>query len=96
MRVVITVEAEADFEDVFDYIAADSPQAALQYVRMLREKALGLGRFPRRHRVREDLPDEMRIAPSGSHLIVYRIAGRRVEILRVIHGARDLPKLFER
>ncbi|HWD29075.1 MAG TPA: type II toxin-antitoxin system RelE/ParE family toxin [Rhizomicrobium sp.] len=96
MRVVITEDAEADFEDIFDCIAVDSPLAAVQYARTLREKALGPGHFPRRNRVREDLPGEMRTASSGSHLIVYRIAGRRVEILRVIHGARGLPKLFER
>jgi toxin ParE1/3/4 len=94
MRVVIAEDAEADFEDIFDYIAVDGPQAAVRYVRMLRKTALGLGHFPRKYAVREDLPGELRAVPTGSHLIVYRIAKNRVEILRVVHGARDLPKLF--
>jgi toxin ParE1/3/4 len=95
MRVVITPDADADFEEIFDYIAVDSPQAALHYVRMLREKALGLGHFPRKYAVREDLPGELRAVPTGSHMIVYRISKKRVEIVRVVHGARDLPRLFE-
>jgi plasmid stabilization system protein ParE len=39
MHVVITAEAETDLEDIFDYIAQDSPRLAGEFVRKLREKA---------------------------------------------------------
>ena len=30
-----------------------------------------------------------------SHLVFYRLAGEWVEVLRVLHGARDIESLFE-
>jgi len=47
MHVVITAEAETDLEDIFDYIAQDSPRLAGEFVRQLREKALRIGTAPR-------------------------------------------------
>jgi toxin ParE1/3/4 len=95
MRVVITAPAEADLEEVFDYIALENPRAAKKYVAELRRKIRGLGQFPRAHPLRNDLRPGFRTVAHGSHLIVFRIAGNLVEIVGVVHGARDLPSLFE-
>ena len=96
MRVAFTAVALADLKDIFDFIAADSPMAARRYVRGLRVKARGLGRFPKIHPLRNDLPDELRAAPYGSHQILYRIKQRDLEIARVVHGAMDLSRIFEK
>jgi plasmid stabilization system protein ParE len=95
MRVVITGPAEADPEDIFDFIALDNVLAAIDYVVELRRKALGLGYFPRMYRLRRDLPGgNLRTVPAGSHLIVYRVLRARVEVLRFPHGAMDLARIF--
>ncbi len=31
----------------------------------------------------------------GDYLVLYRVVGRDVTIVRVVHGARDLAGLFE-
>ena len=37
-----------------------------------------------------------RIAVHGKYLIIYRVRNEIVQILRVVHGARDLDALFEK
>lgn len=39
--------------------------------------------------------DGVRIAVHGYYLIVYRVRDEGVQILRIVHGARDLDALFE-
>jgi plasmid stabilization system protein ParE len=41
-------EAEADLEAIGDRIAQDDPARAASFVRELRKRCLGLGRFPKR------------------------------------------------
>jgi len=91
MKVFILVTAETDLETIGDWIAAGSPTRALTFVEELRERCLGLGDHPLAYPV---LPlrtvAEIRRAIHGNYLIVYRVTARGVEVIRVLHGARDL------
>jgi plasmid stabilization system protein ParE len=31
----------------------------------------------------------------GEHLIFYRVQGEKLEVVHVLHGRRDLPKMFK-
>jgi toxin ParE1/3/4 len=37
---------------------------------------------------------EVRALTIGNYLVLYRLAEQRVEIVRVVHGARDVSTLF--
>jgi toxin ParE1/3/4 len=52
--------------------------------------------MPDMGRAREELRPGMRSYPVYPYLIFYRVTPTYVEVLRVIHGSRDLPALFER
>jgi plasmid stabilization system protein ParE len=95
MLVVITADAEADLDDIFDYVAEDSPTAAYGLVAALRAKALRIGQAPRAYPARANYGNGIRVALSGSYVIFFRIDADRVEILHIVHGARDLKRLFE-
>lgn len=43
---------------------------------------------------RPDIAKEMRYHPVGSYLLLYRLIKNGVEIVRVVHGARDLLALI--
>lgn len=73
MRIVFTVQAELDLEEIGDYIAA-APQA---------------------YAARPELGEGIRGCAHGRYLIVFQPASEEVLIVRVLHGARDLPALFE-
>jgi toxin ParE1/3/4 len=96
MIVVITEAAEADLEAVGDWIAADNPAQARTFVLELRDGCETLADNPRRHALvprYEHLG--IRRRPYRDYLIFYRIADERIEVLHVLHGARDYePILF--
>jgi toxin ParE1/3/4 len=46
-------------------------------------------------RSREDLGPELRSFPVKNYLVLYRLMKGHVEIVRVVHTARDLKALFK-
>ena len=83
----------ADPEEIGDYIADDSPAIASRFIERLTSKLEALGRHPMMGRARPELRSDMRSFPYGSYLILYRIIGDGIEIVRVVHAARNLDDL---
>jgi toxin ParE1/3/4 len=50
--------------------------------------------FPEMGRARDELFPGYRSFPKGQFLIFYRLIPEGIEIVRVIHGARNLDELF--
>ncbi len=94
-RLVILPAARADLIEIGDFIAADSPQRALSFVAEIeagmRETAERPGSFP----ARDELHQGLRAARHGRYLIFFVEQGDEVRVVRVLHGARDLPRAFE-
>lgn len=98
MLVRLLPDAEADLEAIGDYIARDNPMRAMTFIAELRDKCSSLADTPQgfplvpryehygvRHRV------------HGRYQIFYRPVGDpvvRIDILHIIHGARDYASLF--
>ena len=98
-RVRITRTAERDIEEAWAFIAQDSPEEAEKFIRRLEEQIQTLERFPERCPL---IPENEMLGTRYRHLIygnygnVFRIAGKIVYVLRVIHGARLLDtSMFE-
>lgn len=95
MKVVITRSAAADLESIGDRIAARSPARAMTYIDELRRRCAQIAEFPNSGPPRYEWGEGIRIVIHGPYLIVHRIAGDTVQILRIVHGARDINRLFE-
>ena len=54
-----------------------------------------IGEFPHAGAPRPHWGEGIRIAVHGRCVIVYRVGNETVQVLRVVHGARDLDALFE-
>ena len=95
-RFDLSLEAAADLREIADYIAEDDAAAARKFVRRLRETMQKIAEFPAMGHLRDDLASQpLRFWPVGRYVIVYRQAGEQpVEIVRVLHGARDLAALL--
>jgi toxin ParE1/3/4 len=90
MTVLITREAEGDLEAIADYIAIDNPQAAVQFVRDIREKCHDIARFPRRFPLVDGISaSDIRKRSFGNYLIFYKIHADHIAVLHVVHGATD-------
>ena len=89
-RVEITHHAEEDIEAIYHYIQRHNPQAALTFVAELKRQIGSLERSPLRC---PTIPEATELGVDYRHLIygeyrtIFRVAGKTVYILRVIHGA---------
>ena len=79
-------------------IAADNFAAAERFERAVRSEYARLKAFPHMGRAREFRGRELRglrscpLTGFPSWLVFYRVRGETVEIVRLLHGARDLPR----
>lgn len=85
-----TPEAIQDRDDIYDYIEAHNPAAALALDELFEEKAgrlvdhPGLGKLGRAADTRE-------LVAHQNYILVYDTAGDLVRVLRVLHAARQWP-----
>jgi toxin ParE1/3/4 len=94
--VVITSEAETDLEQIATCIAEQSPKAALTLIRELRQRCESLAEAPRAYPLVPRYEHAgIRRRPFGRFLIFYRVGKNSIEVIHVLHGARDYePLLF--
>jgi plasmid stabilization system protein ParE len=95
MNVLITLAAEADLLTIGTWIAEDNPSRAETFVEDLRQACKSIGDMPlaypsvERHKRRR-----LRRRPYRDYLIFYRIRDEHVEIVHVLHGARDYEAIL--
>lgn len=95
---VLTQSAARDIDRILQYVLDDSgPSRALRVHARLYEALSKIAVQPNLvGHVRHDLADEsLRVLAVFSYLVIYRPDTRPVQILRVIHGARDLRAAFD-
>ena len=93
-RIQRTPRADQDLEELWFFIAQDDPAAADRWLDTLEEKIRLLADNPLMGPARPDIARELRYHPVGNHLLLYRVIQGGIEIVRVVHGARDLLNLF--
>lgn len=82
--------AIADRKNITTYIAQDNPRAAIEMADMLIQKAAQLDRYPTLGRAgRVKGTRELVVHPH--YILIYRIVGKAVEVVRIKHVARKWP-----
>jgi toxin ParE1/3/4 len=94
-RLVFTPAARDDLMTIGLYIADDNPARAESFVAELEAKARHLAEWPGSYPARDDISPGLRAAVHGRYLLLYRDLETEVRIVRVVHGARDLPRMFD-
>lgn len=89
---VLSVDAALDLEDIWEYIGADSVDAADRLVGKLFDAFEALASTPRMGHKREDLTAyPVLFWPVGSYLVIYRAERVPIEVVAVTRGSRDIP-----
>lgn len=91
MRTQFTPQAEIDLQEIGDYIALDNPRRAVSFIREMRQHCEKIAEGPRDYVARPELGDTIRICAHGNYLIVFEPLDDGALILRVLHGARNVP-----
>jgi len=94
-RFAVTRPAQADLRAIWQYVALDSVEAADRLIDRISELFPRLAQFPEMGSARDAAQAGMRSFPVGSYVIFYRRAQRGVQILRVLHGARDIGRVLQ-
>lgn len=95
-------DAEMDAFGYFQYIHLRDPDAARRFLEAIDETIEGLVQQPGKGRLRgfraRGLKNvrSWRVNGFENYLIFYRLAGERLEILRVKHGSMRFPQAFRR
>jgi antitoxin ParD1/3/4/toxin ParE1/3/4 len=89
---VLGADAVRDLNAVWEYIAADSVDAADRWIGKLFDALEALGGTPGMGHKREDLTDcPVLFWPVGAYLVIYRAERTPIEIVAVTQGSRDIP-----
>jgi toxin ParE1/3/4 len=92
--------AENDLKDIIEYIAKDSPADACKIFCKIKEKVSNLTIFPERGRLIPELEDHgiliYRELIEPPWRIIYRIAERKIYVLAVLDGRRNIEDILLR
>ena len=95
MKVTHSLLAEADIDAIATYIAADSPRAARKLTNDLYDAADALAQLPESFALAPGVENlGIRRRAFGNYSIFFIVRLEDVLVLRVMHSARDYPRLF--
>ena len=86
--------AETDILEIWDYIADDSLAAADRWVDHLDKQFRVLATQPMMGRARDELAPGVRSVPFGRYVVFYVPLDDGIDVVRVLHGARDIDAVF--
>lgn len=95
-KYTIAPEAAEDIKAIRAYLKREAgTRVAQSTINKIRDAFSFLSRTPRAGHSREDLTDaEVKFWSAFSYLIIYKSETRPIEIVRVLHGSRDLEALL--
>ena len=93
----VAPEAEAELDNIWYYVAkkSGSIEIADRLIDSITDRFFLLASHPNIGRARDaDLRPGLRSFSVGEYVIIYRIGGKDVLILRVVRGSRNIEALF--
>ena len=90
MKVIWTPEAEQDRADIWDYIAANNPGAAIRMDELFSDAAARLAAHPKMGKPGK-IAGARELIPHESYRLAYEIEGDTVWVLALVHNARLWP-----
>ena len=93
-RVTLRPQAELDILEIWGYIADDSVRAADRWVDELNEKFALWATQPRMGTARDELMVGLRSLSFGRYVVFFESMSYGIDVIRVLHGSRDLERFF--
>jgi toxin ParE1/3/4 len=93
--VVFRRAALRDLERIVLRIAIDDPGAARRFRDRILNRIDVLRRLPESAQPRPEFGNDIRTIPIGRYVVFVRVVVPKVTVLRIIHGARDLPRVMK-
>lgn len=91
---IISKEAVKDLEEITNYFLSINVEAGENFIKEFNKKCFNLTKFPYLGRNYEYITKNLRGISLLNYIIFYRVTEKRIEIIRVVSGYRDLDNLF--
>ena len=92
-RVIYSDIAKADLREIWDYVSDDSQLQADRLIERFRSKLEHLAKWNTLGRPRPEISVNCRSYPFGKYCFFFRPIDNGIEVIRVIHAARDLDQI---
>lgn len=89
-------QADDDLWEIWATIALERPKAADRFVSRIYAAEDLLCEFPQLGEARPELAADLRKWTVGPYLMLYRLMPDAIEVVRILHGAQDLPTVVAR
>ena len=89
--------AERDLQDIWEFIAGDyyaNIDTADQFIDRIEDSLYNLAEYPFMGYSRPELANNLRSFPADDYIIFYRPTEAGIEVARIVHGSRDIRRLF--
>lgn len=99
-RIVVRPQAERDIDEQVLYLAVESTDLALRFFNAVQSTLRDLAQIPDLGIVHEFRSERLKgirwwkVRGFRNHLIFYRPLEDAVDVIRVLHAARDIPRIF--
>jgi toxin ParE1/3/4 len=93
-RIIKRAQALADMDSIWLFIAADNSEAADKCIDKIEERCRTLAKYPLISQSRDDIVPDLRYLIVDSYLVFYFPLDDGIDIVRVLHGARDVEHLL--
>ena len=92
--VTIRPQARIDMAGIWAYIAQDSEPQADKFIDRIDKQLAKLALQPAIRRLRNELVENLRSFPFERYLLFYQITTEGIDVVRVLHSARDIDAQF--
>jgi toxin ParE1/3/4 len=92
-KVIYSPDARTDMQEIWDYIADDSQFQADRRIERFRSKLEHLAKWSALGRPRPEFARDCRSYPFGKYCFYFRPIEEGIEVLRVLHSARDINQI---
>jgi toxin ParE1/3/4 len=89
-RCLVTPRADRDLDSIWSFITPDNPRAADAMIDRLTDTFDMLLTMPQAGRLRQEFRENLRSFAVENYVIFYRTVSDGIDILRVVHGRRDI------
>ena len=91
----VTPTAKAHLNDIADYTLQEFGSGQMEtYLRALFSRFEWLSKNPLLGKARDEIFGNLRSYREGAHIIFYRISGKFIDIVAILHRSRDVDRFF--
>lgn len=91
----LSAQAEEDLAAIWVFVAERDDTAADKLIASIVNQMAMQATFPQAGRSRQTLFPGLRSFAIGRYVIFYRAIAEGIEVVRVLHGSRDVRRAFE-